>query len=292
MFNYAFHVDDSIEVEVRASGYLQSSPYYQNQSRFGPRVYQGTQGSLHDHILTFKADFDLLGQKNSLEVTDLKVVNQSQPWFPEFGTFEQMELETSTMKTEQQFNWAANGQSMYCVVSEQENAWGTKRGYRIIPGKSNVHLSIGNSPFTRKNSEFLKSHLAVTKVHDTEPYANSWQNVNMPAAPQQGFSKFFDGEDIENEDLALWFNLGMHHFTRSEVVPVTLYSEAVSSIAFAPQNFFDRAQDKTVAGSSPTRHRGSWSTRTMVFPLPRARSSLRSLLRRSSPGSRFKVVAA
>ena len=38
--------------------------------------------------------------------------------------------ETSTMKTEQQFNWTANGQSMYCVVSDQENAWGTKRGYR------------------------------------------------------------------------------------------------------------------------------------------------------------------
>ena len=35
----------------------------------------------------------------------------------------------------------------------------------------------------------------------------------------------------------------MHHFTRSEDVPVTLYTEAYSSIVFAPQNFFDRAQD-------------------------------------------------
>lgn len=35
----------------------------------------------------------------------------------------------------------------------------------------------------------------------------------------------------------------MHHFTRSGDVPVTLYSEAVSSISFAPQNSFDRAQE-------------------------------------------------
>lgn len=35
----------------------------------------------------------------------------------------------------------------------------------------------------------------------------------------------------------------MHHFTRAEDVPVTLFSEAVSSIVFAPQNFFDRAQE-------------------------------------------------
>ena len=35
----------------------------------------------------------------------------------------------------------------------------------------------------------------------------------------------------------------MHHFTRAEDVPVTLFTEAVSSIVFAPQNFFDRAQE-------------------------------------------------
>jgi primary-amine oxidase len=39
--------------------------------------------------------------------------------------------------------------------------------------------------------------------------------------PQQDFSKFFDGESIDNEDLVVWFNLGMHHFTRSEDVPVS-----------------------------------------------------------------------
>jgi len=243
MFNYAFHVDASIEVEVRASGYLQSSPFYKNQSNFGPRVYKGTQGSFHDQILTFKADFDILDTANSLEVTGLKVVNQSQPWFPELGVFEQMELVASTMTEEQQFNWAPNNQAMYCVVSGKTNAWGEKRGCRMVPGRSNVHLSIMDSPFTRKQSTFLKSHLAVTEVHDTEPYANSWQNINLPWAPQQDFAKFFDGESIENEDLTVWFNLGMHHFTRSEDVPVTLYSEAVSSIVFAPQNFFDRAQE-------------------------------------------------
>jgi len=243
MFNYAFHVDASIEVEVRASGYLQSSPYYKNQSNFGPRIYEGTQGSYHDHVLTFKADFDILDTKNSLQVTELKVVDQSQPWFPELGIFKQMELQTSNMKEEQQFNWAPNGESMYCIVSDKTNKWGEKRGYRMVPGKSNIHLTIQDSPFSRKSSELLKSHLAVTKVHDTEPYANSWQNVNLPWAPQQDFSKFFDGENVENEDLTVWFNLGMHHYTRAEDIPVTLYSEAVSSIVFAPQNFFDRAQE-------------------------------------------------
>ncbi|KAK5653745.1 hypothetical protein OQA88_7901 [Cercophora sp. LCS_1] len=243
MFNFGFNVDGSIEVEVRASGYLQSSPYYKNQSSFGPRIHEGTQGSYHDHVLTFKADFDILDTKNSLQVTDLIVKNQTQPWFPELGTFEQMELEASLMKEEQQFNWAANGQAMYSVVSEKTNKWGEKRGYRIVPGKSNIHLSIKDSPFSKGSSTLLKSNLAVTRVHDNEPYANSWQNIHLSQAPQQEFAKFFDGESVEDEDITVWFNLGMHHFTRSEDVPVTLFSEAVSNIVFAPQNFNDRAQE-------------------------------------------------
>ncbi|KAB5545872.1 copper amine oxidase [Coniochaeta sp. 2T2.1] len=244
MFSYAFNVDGSLEVEVRASGYLQSSAYYKDQDKFGPRIYQGTQGSLHDHVVTFKADFDIVDAANSLQVTDLVVANQTQPWFEELGIFEQMELNTANMAVEQQFDWAANGQSMYCVVNNNRtNAWGVKRGYRIVPGKSNVHLSVLKSPFSKSQSTFSKSHLAVTQRHDEETYANSWQNINLASKPQHDFAKFFDGESVDDEDIVVWFNLGMHHFTRSEDVPVTLYTEAVSSITFAPQNFFDRAQE-------------------------------------------------
>lgn len=215
MFDYTFHQDASLEIAVRASGYLQSSPYYANQSKWGPRVQVGTQGSLHDHILTYKADFDIVGTKNSLQVSDLKAVKQSQPWFPELGEFSQMELDVSYLKEETAWNWAGNNQAMYCVVNRDEtNAWGEERGYRIVPGRSDIHLSVLDSPFSEKNAEFAKHHLAVTVQHDTEPLANSFQNVNLPAKPQQDFAKFFDGESVEQEDLVMWVNLGMHHYTR------------------------------------------------------------------------------
>jgi primary-amine oxidase len=267
MFDYKFHQDGSLEVVVRASGYLQSSFYYPDQGKYGPRIQAATQGSLHDHILNFKADFDILGTANSFQVSDLVVVNQTQPWFPELGEFEQMELDIKNLETETAFDYAGNGQALYVVLNEdEENAWGEKRGYRILPGRSNVHLTPLSSPFSLKNAEFAKHHLAVTRQHDNEPYSNSFQNVNLPWKPQQDYSKFFDDESIVQEDLVVWFNLGMHHFVRSEGtfafhclsfpllserplltdiqdIPVTLYTEAYSSIIFAPQNFFDRAQD-------------------------------------------------
>ncbi|ORY00355.1 copper amine oxidase [Clohesyomyces aquaticus] len=244
MFDYSSHIDGSLEVIFRASGYLQSSFYYPDQAKWGPRIQQAPQGSLHNHILSFKGDFDIIGTRNSLRVSDLVSKNQSLPWFPELGEFSQMEMEIYDIETERQFNWAPNNQAMYTILNYNEtNAWGEPRGCRIVPGRSNIHLSILDSPWSLKNCEFAKSHLAVTRQHDNEPYANSFQNINLPHAPQQDFARFFDGESVENEDLVLWFNLGMHHFTRSEDVPVTLYTEAYSSIVFSPQNFFDRAQD-------------------------------------------------
>ncbi|OTA90498.1 hypothetical protein M434DRAFT_390384 [Hypoxylon sp. CO27-5] len=244
LFDYAFHVDGSLEITVRASGYLQSSFFYRDQGAWGPRIQEATQGSLHDHVITWKADFDILGIENNLQVTELKVVNTTQPWWPELGEFEQIALETYNVEKEQQLSWADNGQVMYTVNhASATNKWGTPRGYRIVPGKSDIRLSTLNSPFSRHNTALSKAHLTVTRQHDTEPWGNSVQNLNMPWKPQQDFAKFLDGESVEGTDLVVWFNLGMHHFTRSEDVPVTLYSEAVSSIMFAPQNFFDQAQD-------------------------------------------------
>jgi primary-amine oxidase len=46
MFDYSFHMDGSLEVVVRASGYLQCSFYYPDQGKWGPRIQQATQGSL------------------------------------------------------------------------------------------------------------------------------------------------------------------------------------------------------------------------------------------------------
>ncbi|EGE81971.1 lysyl oxidase, variant 2 [Blastomyces dermatitidis ER-3] len=244
MFNYAFHLDGSLEISVRASGYLLTSPYYQSQKRWGPRIQNATQGSLHSHILTWKADFDIVDSTNSFEISKLVVAQQAQPWFPELGIFEQIELQASFLEKEERLNYEPNNQAMYRVVNRaKKNAWGESRGYRIVPGHSNVHLPISHSPFTRKNSEFAKQHLAVTRQHDNEPFANSVQNTNLAWKPQQDFSRFFNGESLDQEDLVVWVNMGMHHFTRSEDVPVTLNSDSYASMVFTPHNFFDRAQD-------------------------------------------------
>lgn len=64
--SYNFYLDGTMEVSVRASGYIQAAFFAANEE-YGFKIHDNLSGSLHDHVLTFKADFDILGEKNSLQ---------------------------------------------------------------------------------------------------------------------------------------------------------------------------------------------------------------------------------
>lgn len=243
LWDYGFYVDGTITVDAHASGYVQAN-YYRpdDEGRWGPRIAETISGTLHTHVMNFKADFDLVDTKNTFVKTEIVVKNITQPWFPERGTFEMMGYEISDIETEDDglLPVPANGQAMYTVVNkDQKNKWGESRGYRILPGLSNVVLPSKKSPFFIHSANFAKQPFAVTRQHDTEPDASASLNQNVPEAPLVDFYKFFNGESLVQEDLVAWVNLGMHHYTRSEDIPNTLMSEAHSSIMFAPQNWGD-----------------------------------------------------
>lgn len=67
IFDYEFHLDGSIHVSVRASGYIQSSFWTSNMgTEDGFHIQDFLAGSMHDHVLNYKVDFDIAGTKNSL----------------------------------------------------------------------------------------------------------------------------------------------------------------------------------------------------------------------------------
>ncbi|KAF2020584.1 copper amine oxidase [Aaosphaeria arxii CBS 175.79] len=246
LWDYQFFVDGSIAVDARASGYVQAN-YYRpdDEGKWGPRIQETIAGTLHTHVMNFKADFDLIDANNTFQKTDIIVENITQPWYPELGTFEQMRYNITELANEDSalLELPKNGQSMYTVINKAHtNKWGLPRGYRVIPGLSNVHLASHTNPFFLKNGEAYKQAFAVSRHHDTEPHSSAALNQNLPADPMVAFYDFFDGESLIQEDLAVWFNLGMHHYTRAEDIPNTLMTEAHSSVMFAPQNWGDVEQ--------------------------------------------------
>ena len=241
LWDYGFYVDGTVSVDAHASGYVQANYYRPDDNGlWGPRIQETIAGTLHTHVMNFKADFDLINSNNTFYKTDIIVENVTQAWFPERGTFEMMRYNITELQTEDEglLSVPANGQSMYTIANKDMlNEWGSPRGYRILPGLSNVVLASKLSPFFIKSGEFAKQPFAVSRHHDTEPAASAGLSQNVPEAPLVEFWKFFDGEDLVQEDLVAWVNLGMHHYTRAEDIPNTLMSEAHSSVMFAPQNW-------------------------------------------------------
>ena len=241
MFTYSFFMDGSLAVEVRASGYIQSA-YYAGNHDYGFKIHDALSGSMHDHVLLYKIDTDIHGTANTVQLMDQVPTTTTYPWSKgkEFNT---MKLQRSFIENEDdgQFDWKANGQQQIIVVNQEEkNKFGEFRGYRLLPYAGASHLTMKDSTVLKNSARWAEHDVMVSVRKDSEPRGTHVFNSQDTENPPIDFSKFFDGESLnqvstshpcvsppsthdrssmlsivlltlKQEDLVLWVNLGMHH---------------------------------------------------------------------------------
>ncbi|KAK4540507.1 hypothetical protein LTR36_009145 [Oleoguttula mirabilis] len=238
MFSYEFYYDGSIRVEVRASGYIQAA-YYANNHDYGYHIHDSLSGSMHDHVLGYKADFDILGTDNTMEMTTNIPVVESYVWSDHPRNT--MKLQRSFVESEDDSKilYTGNGRTQYRVVNaDKPNKYGEYRGYRILPADGTIHLTVENSSNLVDAANWAKYDLMVTKQKDTEPRSAHPYNGQDVYNPVINFDKFFDGESLVQEDLVVWFNLGMHHVPHTGDLPNTVFTTAHSGVQFMPLNYY------------------------------------------------------
>ncbi|KAK0625529.1 copper amine oxidase [Bombardia bombarda] len=244
-FSYSFFIDGSIAVEVRASGYIQSA-YFANNQDYGFQIHDFLSGSMHDHVLNFKADFDILGTSNSVQLMSLVPTSKVYPW-SRGQARNTMALERTFIESEDEsrFDWSPNTATQIIIVNEDEkNQYGEYRGYRVLPYTGTVHLTVKNSSNLVNSARWAEHDIQITKQKDTEPRAAHPYNSQDVADPPINFDKFFDGESLRNEDLVLWLNLGMHHVPHTGDLPNTVMTTAHTGIQFMPSNYFSIDQSR------------------------------------------------
>ncbi|OBZ78393.1 Amiloride-sensitive amine oxidase [copper-containing] [Grifola frondosa] len=243
-FDYMFHLDGTIEVRLSASGYLQGGFWEPGQEGYGTAIRETTMGSLHDHVINYKVDLDVAGLENSLLFTSTAQESISQPWFEDDwgSTVIQQKISREYIDNEDDalLKFPPNFQGGYALVNkEQKNKWDIPRGYAIHPGYSPIHNTVVGSKRLLNNANWARYNLAVSRRKDTEPTSSSMWNLNLPGSPMVDFHKFFDGENITQEDLVAWVNVGMHHLPQAEDSPNTRTNLAASSFFLTPLNYFD-----------------------------------------------------
>ena len=71
----------------------------------------------------------------------------------------------------------------------------------IIAASGATHLTVKDSSTAGKAIHYATADLFVTRQKDAEPKAADWANTYNVADPPVDFSKFLDGESLDQEDL-------------------------------------------------------------------------------------------
>ncbi|KAM0749530.1 copper amine oxidase [Meredithblackwellia eburnea MCA 4105] len=237
-FSYNFFLDGTIETEVKASGYIQSA-FYAKNGEYGYKIHDGLSGSMHDHCLNWKLDMDILGQENTLALHTVKAVDVKYPWSNTTRSTMKLVRSEITNEDEGKLDWSENAQTMVVVVNKNEtNPYGEPRGYRLMPSRGGgMHLTIKNSSNLFDSQGFATHGFYVLKHHDSEQKSAHANNDYDPKNPIIDFSKYFNSENLEQEDLVIYFNLGMHHVPHTGDLPNTVHTTAQASLMISPHNY-------------------------------------------------------
>lgn len=103
---------------------------------------------------------------------------------------------------------------------------------------NSIHLTNPNSSNLGPSVGWASHPLYAVRQKDTEPRSASGLNMLDPYAPLVDFGRFFaDGESLDQQDLVLYFNLGMHHVPDTADLPNTVSTLAQAGLTIAPQNY-------------------------------------------------------
>lgn len=280
--DYVFYLDGAIEVKVRASGYIYGAFYasnpYKNEDEYGHRVHNALSSSLHDHVIGFKADLDVAGTANDLVRLAVEPTVVSYPWDqPYTKERNTMHLREYNVTHETGLDWPKNSGEFYIIYSsDKKNAWGERRGYRVVSGTgmgNTPHLTIVNSTSLGDSAKWAEKDLWVVRQKDEEPRAADPLNYIDAHHPIIDFTKLVNAESLKQDDeydgdLVLYFNVGSHHIPHSGDIPNTLMHTSASSVMFVPHNFADRDPSRESVQGVRLQLKGSKSGGFAGFPDP------------------------
>ncbi|KAL3842684.1 hypothetical protein ACJMK2_020672 [Sinanodonta woodiana] len=254
-FEFHFYLDGKIYAKGKATGYILSSFWDENnphagrdktRDAFGYRVSDFHTGPIHDHMFGFKVDMDVIDSNNSLEVIHWKAgdildalkTQSTITAVPPYFIYNQTRyLEYETLQREQGFRLNYDAQKFFVVVNDnKKNRWGVKRGYHIAPLATGAQ-SLSEAHPAMKALSFSKYHVTVTKRKEEESFLSSIYDINRMDNPKGHLELMLNNESIINEDIVNWVTVGLLHIPTSEDVPMTTRVE--SGFMLKPFNFFD-----------------------------------------------------
>jgi primary-amine oxidase len=243
LFDWVFNDAGDIEARVGATG-IDALKGVQTRrmdeataaadTRYGTLVAPNLVAVHHDHYFNFRLDLDVDGAENTFN-RDAYRAMALPPGSARRSIYvvEQQRAESEKAAQLQ----TGHGPARLRVMNEgRTNAVGNPVSYELLVA-NHARLIIDPEDWPAKRARFLQHDVWVTRYAPEERYAageyvfggKGTDGLHVWAARDRG---------IRKQDIVVWVNLGMHHLTRAEDLPVmpTIWH----SFKLRPHNFFAR----------------------------------------------------
>ena len=231
-----FYLDGTIEFETKLTGILYCGAIEDNKtSSYGRIVAPNVNAMIHEHYFNLRLDMSVDGEKNSVvEVeADLIKTGPDNPYGNAHKTKETL-IETENqgardIKPELGRYWKV-------INPSKRNRVGDNTGYKLVPGSNIKPMHQPNSPFMKRGG-FVEHDLWITQ-YDKNQISPSGSYINQSAGGDGLSSWYKSNRSIKNEDVVLWYTVGLMHVPRLEDFPIM----PVEYIGFKlqPNGFFDK----------------------------------------------------
>jgi len=236
--NWIFHQDGTLEVDGALTGIMlpkgtaAATAGTQGQ---GHLVSPNVVAPHHQHFFNFRLDFDVDGQSNAVH----EMNTTAMPAGPDNPYLNGMVMKETMLASERLAARDMNMPTARTWVVEnmaEKTALGTHPGYVLVPGVNSIPYVAPTSQ-VRKRAGFINHQFWVTRYHDGEMYAGGvYPNQSLGGA---GLTSWVaNNESLSNQDVVVWYTMGITHIPRPEEWPVM----PVTHVGFKmiPAGFFTR----------------------------------------------------
>lgn len=251
--NWIFNQDGSINVKVTLNGDVLAQGVSEKMcevcsqepdaegkiiprgvERYGTLLAPNIVGINHQHFFCFRLDFDVDGRKNNLYELNVRPLSESRGYLQQ-NTFT---LERTLFRKEEEAARDLNEVQSRCwkVVNPNSRRYlGHLPGYVLEP-QANAYPYSHPDSYNRKRAGFLSHHFWSTQYKPEEMFAAG--DYPVSSAGGLGLPQWINDDSIDNEDLVVWYTVGITHTPRVEDWPVM--PSATMGFKIAPESFFKR----------------------------------------------------
>jgi primary-amine oxidase len=244
-FNWVFHQDGAIEMEALLTGVMSTKgvPQFEatlehggrHQEMFGHVVADGVAAPHHQHFFNFRLDLDIDGVSNTVveQNTSALPPGNNNPYHNAL-VMKETPLRRE-IEAQRKLNLATH-RRWRVVNPSVKNSLGQPVGYLLFTGENSAPIAAPTSS-VRKRAGFMNSHVWVTQQDPNEIYAAGFY-INQSKGGD-GLPKWVkQNRAIENQDVVLWYTMGVTHLPRPEDYPVMPVHKA--GFKLLPVSFFSR----------------------------------------------------